>query len=355
MARASRASRLARAARGRGRLTRPSTGLGEKIVGMHEVVVIGGGPAGLQAALTVARVHRDVVLVDAGEGRNAPASHLHNLVTRDGTPPEEFRRIALEEVASYPTAQVRRARVRRVARLGSGGTASAQTEGDGEGGAGGGGDAEDRGGVTTAYLVELEDGSQLRTRALILATGVRDELPDVAGLAELWGDLVVQCPFCHGHEMAGRRVGILGTGAATQLSGILRRVAGEVVVLADGQEPPSALDVGVRTEPVLGVERHGDGLRVLLERGEPLELAGLFVTSTTLQAAPFAEQLGLECNESTCVRVDEHARTSLPGVYAAGDMAHLASLPAPVQSVAQAIASGAIAGGSAVADPAGHD
>ena len=86
------------------------------------------------------------------------------------------------------------------------------------------------------------------------------------------------------------------------------------------------------------------------EGGESLELGGLFVGSTTRQAAPFAEQLGLECNDSTCVRVDEHARTSLPGVYAAGDMAHLASLPAPVQSVAQAIASGAIAGGSAVAD-----
>src|SRR5690606_13952284 len=129
---------------------------------MHEVVVIGGGPAGLQAALTVARVHRDVVLLDAGEGRNAPASHMHNLVTRDGVSPEEFRRIAREEVASYPTAEVRAARVRRVSPDG------------------------------TAYLVELEHGELLRTRTLILATGVVDELPDVPGLRELWGDLVVQ-------------------------------------------------------------------------------------------------------------------------------------------------------------------
>lgn len=303
---------------------------------MHEVVVIGGGPAGLQAALSVARVHRDVVLLDAGEGRNAPASHMHNLVTRDGTSPEEFRRIGLREVASYPTAQVLETRVREVAAPGP------------ENG-GGSGDED------TAYLVELEDGSRLTARTLILATGVRDELPDVPGLAELWGDRVVQCPFCHGHELAGRRVGILGTGAAEKLSGIMSRVASEVVVLTDGAELDVALDVPVRTEKVRGVERDGDGLRVLLGSEESLELAGLFVTSTTRQAAPFAAQLGLECNDSTCVRVDEHGRTSLPRVYAAGDMAHLASLPAPVQSVAQAIASGAIAGGSAVADPAGGD
>jgi thioredoxin reductase len=302
---------------------------------MHEVVVIGGGPAGLQAALTVARVHRDVVLLDAGEGRNAPASHMHNLVTRDGISPEEFRRTAREEVASYPTAQVRRARVRRVSPASAPDhVGAAASEGD-----------------DTSYVVELEDGERLTTRTLILATGVVDELPDVPGLAELWGDLVVQCPFCHGHEMAGRRVGILGAGAAEHVGGIMARVAGEVVVLTDGEEPDGTLDLPVASGRVQAVERCGDGLRVLLGSGDSLELAGLFVASTTRQAAPFARQLGLECNDSTCVRVDEHARTSLPRVYAAGDMAHLASLPAPVQSVAQAIASGAIAGGSAVADP----
>jgi thioredoxin reductase len=313
---------------------------------MHEVVVIGGGPAGLQAALTVARVHRDVVLLDAGEGRNAPASHMHNLVTRDGVAPEEFRRVAREEVASYPTAQVRRARVRRVSAV-----PAMNPEGDGGSeGACGSEDAGARDGADTSYLVELEGGELLTTRTLILATGVVDELPDVPGLAELWGDLVVQCPFCHGHEMAGRRVGILGAGAAEHVGGIMARVAEEVVVLTDGEELDARLHLPVVTDPVGSVERCGEGLRVLLRSGESLELAGLFVASTTRQAAPFARQLGLECNDSACVRVDEHARTSLPRVYAAGDMAHLASLPAPVQSVAQAIASGAIAGGSAVAD-----
>lgn len=304
---------------------------------MHEVIVVGGGPAGLQAALTLARVHRDVVLVDAGEGRNAPASHMHNLVSRDGTPPEEFRSIAQTQLAAYPTAQVRQARVVRVAAL----------------------PPEDRPEPSvgeeevprTAYQVEVEDGSQLTASSLILATGIRDELPDIPGLAELWGGLVVHCPFCHGHELAGKRIGILGAGAAPHLSGIMRRVASELVVLTEGEELDDSLDLPVRQEAVREVRRDGEQLQVLFESGEPLLLGGLFVSSTARQAAPFAEQLGLECNPSGGVIVDEHARTSLRGVFAAGDMAHLPSLPAPVQSVPHAIATGAIAGGSAVADP----
>lgn len=302
---------------------------------MHEVVVIGGGPAGLQAALTVGRVHRDVVLVDAGAGRNAPASHMHNLVTRDGTAPQEFRSIALRELAAYPTVEVRQARaesIRPVPPDDDGSRAADEVPG-------------------CAYVVSLEDGSELRTRSLILATGVRDELPEVPGLADLWGGLVVHCPFCHGHELAGRRVGILGAGSAPHILGIMRRVASEVVVLTNGEPLDAPLDATTLTERVLEVARDGDGLRVRLDGGASVDLGGLFVSSTPRQAAPFAELLGLTCNGSGCVQVDEHARTSLPGVFAAGDMAHLPSLPAPMQSVAHAIASGAIAGGSAVADP----
>lgn len=289
-----------------------------------EVVVIGGGPAGLQATLTVARVHRGVVLVDTGEGRNAPAHQMHNLVTRDGTPPAEFRRIAREELTAYPTVRVHDGRVGRVRDI---------TE-DG----------------VLAFAVELEDGSQLLARRVVLATGMRDELPDVPGLAELWGDLVVQCPFCHGHELAGRPVAVLGAGGAAHTAGIMRPVASEVVVLADGEELPEDPGVAVRTERVRRVERRGDGVRVVLAAGEPLDVAGILVTTTARQAAPFAEQLGLELNPSGAVRVDEHGRTSLAGVYAAGDLAHVPVLATPVPSVAQALAAGSMAGGCVVAD-----
>ena len=306
----------------------------------HEVVVVGGGPAGLQAALTLGRVHRDTVLVDAGQGRNAPASHMHNLITRDGTDPEEFRRLAREELRSYPTVQVREGRVTSL-------RPAAGTAGEG----GGTADLVELEGGGTAYLVELEDGTRLRTKGVILATGVRDELPDVPGLEELWGDLVAQCPFCHGHEFAGGRVAILGVEPATHLSGILRPVAAEIVVLTHGEEPPEDLPSfvpTVRTERVTGVARAGDGLEVQLASGPPVRVDGLFAPTTMHQAAPFAEQLGLGLNESGCTRVDESCRTSLPRVYAAGDMAHVEAIPLPMTSVAQAIASGMMAGATAV-------
>ncbi|MGC5585049.1 NAD(P)/FAD-dependent oxidoreductase [Ornithinimicrobium sp. W1665] len=289
-----------------------------------EVIVVGGGPAGLQATLTLARVHRQVVLLDDGQGRNASAGHLHNLITRDGTPPAELRRIAREELAAYPTVEVREVRADRVRDL----TA------DGE----------------PAFVVELEDGSHLRTARVVLATGVRDELPPIPGLAELWGDLVVQCPFCHGHELAGRRVGVLGAGAAAHTARIMRPVASEVLVLADGDELPEDPGAVVRTEEVCRLERLGDEVRVVFAQGEPVVLAGIFVATTSVQATPFAEQLGLALNPSGAVRVDEHGRTSLPGVYAAGDLAHVPALATPVPSIAQAVAAGSMVGGCVVAN-----
>lgn len=315
-----------------------------------EVVVVGGGPAGLQATLTLARVHRDAVLVDAGEGRNAPAPHMHNVVTRDGTPPEEFRRIAREELRSYPTIEVRDGRVARISPVMTDPRAG---EGPEDERAGGEGEVTSGESEVTAYLVELEDGTRLRTRSVILATGVRDELPDVPGLGDLWGDLAAHCPFCHGHEFAGRRVAILGAGPASHLARMLRPVADEVVVLTDGQDAPEDLPPSVSqvvTERVEAVQRHGDGVRVRLGSGATLEAAGLFLATTLRQAAPFAAQLGLGLNESGCARVDTSCRASLPRIYAAGDMAHVEALPMPMTSVAQAIASGALAGATAVAD-----
>jgi thioredoxin reductase len=300
---------------------------------VRSVAVIGGGPAGLQATLTLGRVHRDVVLLDAGEGRNAPASHMHNLVTRDGTPPAEFRRLAHQELAAYPTVEVRAARVRAVAPVPAP-----------SGSAGSGAPA------ATAYRLDLEDGSSLTARRVVLATGVRDQLPEIPGLAELWGDLVAHCPFCHGHEFAGRRVAVLGAAPAAHLPGLLRPVVGEVVVLTHGQELAAPVDVPVVTAPVQALERQGDGVRVRLSSGERLDVAGVFVGTALLQAAPFADHLGLELNPSGCVRVDARGRTSVDGVYAAGDMAHVPELPMPMASVAQAVAAGALAGATVVAD-----
>lgn len=284
-----------------------------------EVVVIGGGPAGLQAALTMGRVHRDVVVVDTDEGRNAPAAHMQNLITRDGTPPAQFREMAHEDLAGYDTVTHLALRAERIT-----------------------GEAGD-------FRIEFADGSTLTARSVILATGVRDELPPVPGITALWGGVVAHCPFCHGHEHAGQDVAVLGTAAAAHFVPLLSRIAGSLTVLTHGEEAPD-VEAAVRVEQVTGLSATPTGALVEFAEGKPEEFSGIFVVPTMRQSAPFAEQLGLTLNDSGMVRIDAFGRTSVPGVYAAGDMAHTEHLPMPISSVPSAIGAGGLAGATAVAD-----
>jgi thioredoxin reductase len=291
-----------------------------------DAVVVGGGPAGLQAALTLARVHRRVLLLDSGRYRNDPAQHLHNVVTHDGTPPAEFRATARRELSAYPTATVEEATVSAVA-----------VDGDG-------------------FRVELAEPGRpaVTARGLVLATGVRDRLPDKPGLAELWGTVVAHCPFCHGHELAGRHVAVLGAEAGGHLGRLMGPVAERITVLTDGADVPADLPAGlaVRTEPVTGFRRTSDGEEgavVSFASGPDEQVGGVFVRTTVEQSAPFAAQLGLALLPSGCVEVDAFGRTSLPGVHAAGDLAHTAALPMPAASVVSAVAAGQAAAASLIA------
>lgn len=293
-----------------------------------DAVVIGGGPAGLQAALTLGRMHRTVVLLDSGAYRNAPVEHLQNFVTHDGRNPAEFRALAHADLTAYATVEVRRA------------AAVAVSEDDG------------------LFWVELADGSSLSARRLVLATGVRDTLPDKPGLADLFGTVAAHCPFCHGHEFAGQHVVLLGAGAhAARMAGMIGPIAGRITVLADGSplEPETAdalaaAGVAVRTEVVSGFCRSAAGATVSFETGPDEEVGGIFVGTTFAQSAPFAEQLGLDLLPSGCVRVDAFQRTSRPGVFAAGDLAHLEELPMPMSSVLTSAAAGLVAASAVVQD-----
>jgi len=287
----------------------------------YDAVVVGGGPAGLQATLTLARVHRKVLMIDSGHYRNDPARYMHNVVTHDGAPPAEFRAAARKELAAYDTVTVRDDAVASIEPTHGGG-----------------------------FVVTLGH-EEVRANGVVLATGVVDTLPGTPGLAELFGSVVAHCPFCHGHEFAGGHVGILGTSGAAHLPGLVGPIASRVSVFTDGEELTEELPAGVavRTERVTGVCPSAVGATVSFADGSPEEVAGLFVRTTFAQRAPFAEQLGLRLNPSGCVEVDAFGRTSLPGVHAAGDMAHLATLPMPMQSVVAAAASGQAAAASLVA------
>lgn len=284
-----------------------------------EVVIVGGGPAGLQAALTLGRVHRRALLVDSGEYRNAPADQMHNIITHDGRSPAEFRERARRDIAGYDTVEVLGASVESIT------------------------------GTEDGFLVRTSVGTSVRPRVVLLATGVRDVLPDIPGLAPLFGGVVAHCPFCHGHEFAGGRVGVLGSGApAAHVGALMSAVASAVVVFTDGATPDEGAaaalpDLAVRPERVTRVSAGTDGVRLKLTGGESVDLAGLFVAPTYHQSAPFASQLGLELTDSGCVAIDEFGRTSRAGVFAAGDLAHLRSLPGPLSSVVSAMAAGQVA------------
>lgn len=265
---------------------------------MYDVIVIGAGPAGLQAALTLGRMHRDVLLLDSGQYRNGTVEHAHNYATHEGVAPAEFRRLARADLAAYDTVEIREGFAERV-------------EQDAVG------------------FVVHQDGGVERSKALVLATGVRDALPDIPGVAEAWGKEIAHCPFCHGHEFAGRTVALDVEGVhAERLTAMLSRIGADLV-------------------PVFGrvqrVERRDGGLDLTLDDGQ-IRVDGMFIAPSFSQSAPFADQLGLKLNDSGCVQVDAFQTTSLPGVFAAGDAAHVADLPMPMSSILTSQAAGLLAG-----------
>jgi len=270
----------------------------------YDAVVVGGGPAGLQATLTLARVHRRVLMVDSGHYRNDPAGHMHNVVTHDGTPPEEFRAAARKELAAYDTATVRDVAVSAIAPADGG------------------------------FRVELGD-EVVHTRGVVLATGVTDTLPTLPGLPGLFGTVAAHCPFCHGHEFAGEVIGVAVAGEHAQMVERMLRPVGSAVVIV----PPAEL---------AAVHSVDDGLELERTDGTREHVAGLFISPTPHQRAPFAAQLGCGILPSGGVEIDGFGCTTVPGVYAAGDMAHTSAMPGPLVSLAAAIAAGQIAAAAVV-------
>jgi thioredoxin reductase len=291
---------------------------------MYDAIIVGGGPAGLAAALTLGRSRRSVLLLDAGQGRNAVAAAVHNLLAQDGTPPGELRRIGREQLARYRSVRLREDTVDGAHALAGGG-----------------------------FRLELAGGEGVEARRLLLATGLVDELPAIDGLAALWGRSAFHCPYCHGFEASGLRLAVLGAGPErVRLALQLTRFSDDLVLCTDGEpldrdlaELLAAHGVPVRGEPVARFEGDDGRLeRIVLEGGEPLDRDAVFIATVLHQRSDLAGRLGCTMLPDGCVEVDEFARTSVPGVYATGDMAHRASLPMPFAAVSWASASGTLAG-----------
>ena len=288
---------------------------------MFDVIIAGGGPAGLNAALMLGRVGRPVLLADDGQPRNAPSAAVHGFLSRDGADPAEIRRTAQAELGRYPSIQTRDTTVR---------TAAPTDDG---------------------FEVTLADNTTAQARRLLLATGVTDQLPDVPGLAGLWGRGVYHCPYCHGWEAREQKVAVLGgDDQAVHLALNLARLGCDIIMCTNGPSQASAAartalaahQIRVCEDPVGNVEGEpGRYVRLHLAPGQTIERRALFIPPAPRQRSGLAEKLGCALLEDGAVQVNELGQTTVPGVYAAGDTCRTPAMPYPAAQVIMAAAAGA--------------
>ncbi|GAA1961197.1 NAD(P)/FAD-dependent oxidoreductase [Amycolatopsis minnesotensis] len=286
----------------------------------YDVVIAGGGAAGLSAAVLLARSRRSVVVLDAGEPRNAPATHLHNFLSRDGMSPADLLAAGREEVVRYG-GEIVSARALGVERSDDG------------------------------FAVHHDGGAGLTTRAVLVATGLRDELPAIPGVRERWGADVVHCPYCHGHEVRDTAIAVLGgdnrpftlhqASLVRQWSADVVFFPHRIVLTADERERLVARGIRVVDGEVARLVVDGD-------RVSGVELAdGTVVPRTTAFVGPrfvpddgLLTGLGCAVGENGWVSVDGSGRTSVPGVWAAGNVV---DSPAQLSTAAAAGSSAGIA------------
>jgi thioredoxin reductase len=299
----------------------------ENVNDNYDVIVIGGGAAGLNGALMLARSRRSTLVIDAGAPRNAPATGVHGLLARDGMSPSELLSIGRDEVRRYG-GQVVDGEVTDAIR-------------------------DDRG-----FVVSLADSRRVRAKRLLVATGLVDVLPDVAGLAEHWGHDVVHCPYCHGWEVRDTAIGVLASSErATHQALLFRQLSDDVIFFAHDSELTSeqvaeltARDIRVVWGTVTGVETaDGRVSGVRLSDGTVIDRQTIAVQCTMVARTDFLAGLGLQPAEhpmgaGTYLPVDPTGQSSVPGVWVAGNATDL------MAQVGASSAAGAMAGAVINAD-----
>nr|WP_176025080.1 NAD(P)/FAD-dependent oxidoreductase [Brucella pseudintermedia] len=288
-----------------------------------DVIVVGGSFAGQAATLQLGRARLRTLLVDAGSPRNRFARTSHGFLGQDGVPPSVIISTARRQLATYATVEVREGEV----------VDAAITE--------------------MGFRVSLADGREERAKRLILAIGVRDILPDLAGVEERWGVSVLHCPYCHGYELNQRPLGVLARDQMAFHQAMLVQDWGTTTLFTQGLFSPTSEQVvalssrGVKVEhtPIVGLVGNAptlDGVR--LADGRTIELSALFTLPQTVPASDLAERLGCLFEDGPTgpiISTDERRQTSVPGVFAAGDAA------SPMPQATLAAAAGVIAAGSA--------
>lgn len=267
---------------------------------MLDVVIVGGGPAGLNAALMLGRCRRSVLVCDAGQPRNARSRWVSGFLTRDGTDPHDLRQMARDELSRYPTVQVRDVEVSEA--------------------------SQRDGGFETVI-----DGERVRSRKLILAPGLMNDVPDFPGSREFFGRGVYPCPYCDGWEHRDQPLAAYGRGEAARGMALeLLTWTNDVILVTNGPgEIPdehrrelASHNIPICEEPMdrLEGDPEGDGLEAIrLQSGRVLERRGLFYSFEGCRPTPLVERLGLDLGYKGSVETDELEKTAIPGLFVAGD------------------------------------
>lgn len=265
-----------------------------------DVVIVGGGPAGLSAALILGRCHRQVLLCDDHQQRNRASRVIHGLLGREGRSPSTFLDEARQEFARYKPVSFRETRVTDIR------------------------PAED------GFAFGCADGTGGVASKVLLATGIVDELPEIAGIEPLYGISVHHCLYCDGFEYAGKSVAALGKGdKGADLAVMMKHWIADVVACSDGAEVSADAarklkqhGIPLRSEPVVALEG-ADGVltKIKFKSGTELERAGLFFSTGCRQASDLSRRLGCKRDEKGGVVTDPATEeSSVPGVYVAGDV-----------------------------------
>ena len=280
----------------------------------HDVLIIGGSYAGLSAAMSLARSMRNVLLIDGGEPCNRQTPHSHNVITLDGTPPAEIAHRAKAQVLAYPTVTYLTDKVTDV------------TFADG------------------AFSVKTEGGTlraeSARARKILLATGIVDQMPAIDGFAPCWGVSILHCPYCHGYEVRGQKLGVLANGdAAFDLVKLIGHWTSDLTLITNGPAtlaPEQRQFIDKRGIPVIEghvsriLHQNGQLQQVQFADGNALTLSAMFTRLAFRHSGTLVEQLGIDLVPtgmmSGLIAVNDFGKTNVPSVYVAGDNSGMRSL-----------------------------
>lgn len=289
---------------------------------IYDCIIIGGGAAGLSAALVLGRARRRVLVCDKGNPRNSPAHESHSFFTRDGTNPLELLNIGREQLNHYPTVEFKHVGVKEINK-----------------------DEE-------SFEVILDDETTEISRKILLAFGVKDEFPDIENFEQFWGDTVFHCPFCHGYEVRDEPLAVVGNGDIGVLKvALLKSWSKDLALCTNGKADLSDEQrqlltkhhVAVREEKIVRLEGTKGKLEtIIFETGETLARRGMLIHLEQHPRSDLAERLGCELTDSGHIKIDNFSETSIKSVFAAGDITSM------MQSIAVSVAQGSVAAGGGI-------